>query len=105
MCTMDTVIELASFIRSAEGILSREDVTGLISHLAAHPESGDVIRGSGGLRKVRWSRPSSGKRGGARVIYYHVKKDGAVYLLLAYAKAAQGNLTTEQLKRLMQAME
>lgn len=102
---METVVELTSFIRSAEAVISPADVTALIVYLAGCPESGDVIRGSGGLRKLRWVRPGSGKRGGARVIYYHLKADGLVYLLLAYAKAAQEDLTPEQLKRLRQAME
>ena len=102
---METVVELTSFIRSAVGVLGNTEVAALIDHLAKNPESGDIIRGSGGLRKLRWARAGGGKRGGARVIYYYVKQDWTVYLLLAYAKSAQEDLTPEQLNRLMQAMK
>jgi hypothetical protein len=52
-----------------------------VAWLALNPEAGDVIKGSGGCRKVRWSRPGSGKRGGVRVIHYNRLKDGVIYLL------------------------
>lgn len=102
---METVVELTSFIRSATGVLTEDEIGDLIVHLAQKPKAGDVIPGGNGLRKLRWTREGMGKRGGARVIYYHVDADGVVYLLLAYPKSARDDLTKEQLNRLKQAME
>jgi putative component of toxin-antitoxin plasmid stabilization module len=101
---METVVESPSFMRSCEGVLGAGEVKSLIDFLALRPWEGDVIPASGGLRKLRCARAGAGKRGGARVIYYHVAEDGLVFLLLAYAKAAQENLTPEQLKRLRKAL-
>jgi hypothetical protein len=104
MYTMQTVVELSVFARSAQGVFSSDEVMALIDFLSCHPKAGDVIQGSGGLRKLRWQRGGMGKRGGARVIYYHYDIEGKVYLLMAYAKSVQENLTAEQLKRLKEAM-
>ena len=68
--------------------------------LALRPEQGNLIRGSGGLRKLRWAIPSRGKRGGARVIYYWDKPSETVYMLFIYTKQEQGDLTSEQVKSL-----
>ena len=60
------------------------------------PEQGPVIQRSGGLRKVRWATSGAGKRGGVRVIYYWVPIERAFYMLYAYTKAEQGDLTPAQ---------
>ncbi|PTX98023.1 hypothetical protein DB345_04075 [Spartobacteria bacterium LR76] len=65
--------------------------------LTLNPEAGDVIRGGGGLRKIRWSAQGRGKRGGIRVIYYILQEDG-IYLLFAYPKNKQEDLSNEQLR-------
>ena len=66
--------------------------------LDAKPDYGDLIRGTGGLRKIRWSRRSQdrGKRGGIRVIYYVQVAENQIYLVLAYSKSDRGNLTRKQ---------
>ena len=64
------------------------------------PDAGDMIRGGGGLRKVRWNLPGRGKRGSLRVIYYWDPPE-TIYMLLPYKKTDQDNLTPEQLKFLM----
>lgn len=66
------------------------------------PGQGAVIRGSGGLRKVRWARPGSGKSGGFRVIDYWASAETAFYMLYAYSKSEQGDLTQSQARRLGQ---
>jgi len=65
--------------------------------LALNPEAGEIIRGGGCLRKIRWAVQGRGKRGGIRIIYYLIEKD-EIYLLFAYQKNQQENLTAEQLK-------
>jgi len=102
---METVIELDSFTRSAKDILSEKEVFGLVDFLANNPKAGDVIPKGSGLSKLRWARSGMGKRGGARVIYYHLTQEGKVYLILAYAKSALDNLSEEQLDKLVKAME
>ena len=93
-----TIAETQAFIRSAERIWSEEELADLIDHVARNPESGDLIPGTGGVRKLRWGRSGSGKRGGARVIYFYYRPDCPLYLLLAYAKAQASDLTPEERK-------
>jgi len=73
--------------------------------LVDNPKSGDVIRGSGGLRKIRWKVPGRGKRGGIRVIYYHLDENKQIYMIYAYKKTDQSDLTKEQIKQLKHVVE
>jgi hypothetical protein len=93
-----TIAETHAFVRSAEKIWSAEELEQLIDHLAHNPEDGDIIPGTGGVRKLRWGKAGSGKRGGARVIYFYYQPDCPLYLLLAYAKAKATDLTAEEKK-------
>jgi len=68
--------------------------------LSQHPDAGNVIRGSGGMRKLRWAGSGRGKRGGLRVIYYWWVAKDRISLLLAYPKNEQDDLTADQLKQL-----
>ena len=67
--------------------------------IAANPEEGDVIPETGGIRKVRWRRQGSGKRGGVRVIYFYHDAEMPLYLLMIYAKARQEDLSPDEKKR------
>jgi hypothetical protein len=102
---MYTVIETQAFIRTAAKIWDDKEREQFISWLANNPDAGNVIPGSGGLRKVRWSRQGMGKRGGARAIYYNVLDDGVIWLVVAYAKAEYDNLPTHVLNQLREAIE
>lgn len=93
-----TVAETQVFARAAEKIWSESERDGLIDHLARNPEAGDVIPGTGGVRKLRWGRAGSGKQGGARVIYFYYRPDCPLYLLVAYAKAQATDLTPDEKK-------
>ena len=68
--------------------------------LMLRPEQGPIIQGSGGLRKVRWATTGGGKRGGLRVIYYWAPRDQAFYMVYAYTKSEQGDLTPAQTRQL-----
>lgn len=68
--------------------------------LMLRPEQGPVIAGAGGLRKVRWALPGSGKRGGLRVIYYWAPNERVFYMVYAYSKSEQGDLTAAQTRDL-----
>lgn len=97
---MYTVIETETFKRYAEPIWDDGERHEFIAWLAANPLAGAGIPGSGGLRKVRWSRTGMGKRGGTRVIYYNALSDGHIWLLIAYTKAKFDNLPTAFLNQL-----
>jgi hypothetical protein len=93
-----TVAETQAFARSADRIWSEEERSELVDYVARNPEAGDLIPGTGGVRKMRWARAGSGKRGGARVIYFFYRPDRPIYLLLAYAKAQATDLTADEKK-------
>lgn len=101
---MHTVAETEIFQRYSAQIWSLEERAEFIDWIAANPLSGDVIPGSGGCRKTRWSRAGMGKRGGARIVYFN-GQDGRVWLLIAYAKAKFDNLPTEFLAKLKLEVE
>jgi hypothetical protein len=90
-------IETPIFTKQISDLLDDADYRQLQVTLAIQPKSGDVIRGGGGLRKIRWSAQGRGKRGGIRVIYYKIEED-QIYMLFAYPKNKQEALTSEQLK-------
>ena len=91
---------LATFARSARGLFDETDLFELELALLLTPEAGDLVPGGRGLRKLRRPLAGRGKRGGARVIYYHVASDAHVYLVFAYAKNRQADLTKTQLQDL-----
>jgi len=98
-------VELPIFIRCADDLFSDEDLAELQNTLLENPDAGDVIPGGAGLRKLRVPLPGRGKRGGARVIYYHWVSKEQCYLVFAYAKNVTANLSPDQLRRLAQAMQ
>jgi len=90
-------IETSVFTREIKDVLPDEEYRMLQMALMFRPDAGDIIRGGGGLRKVRWNLPGRGKRGALRVIYYWAQPD-TVFMLLPYKKTDQDDLTAEQLK-------
>lgn len=91
-----TVAETPLFSRQAREVWDDAERESFIDFIARNPEEGDLIPETGGVRKIRWSRPGSGKRGGARVIYFYHRRDRPLYLLMVYAKARQENLTADE---------
>jgi hypothetical protein len=99
------IIETPIFTRRIQAILSDEEYRLLQIHLVNKPDVGKVISGSGGLRKLRWSAGGHGKRGGIRVVYYWFMSKDTIFLLFAYSKSEQDDLTPEQLKQLKKVVE
>jgi hypothetical protein len=91
------------FNASAKGLLDDDAMQRIEISLLLNPRQGDVIRGTGGVRKLRTALPARGKRGGARVIYMYVAPRGRVYFLLAYAKSRQADLMPAE-QRALRAM-
>mgnify|MGYP001276661823 FL=1 len=104
MTALRTIAETPLFQVHAAAIWSDADLMAFKVWLAANPEAGDVVPGSGGVRKVRWSRPGMGKRGGARVIYFN-EVHGRIWLLMAYTKSKFDTLPASFLARLKQEIE
>ena len=101
---MRTVAETPIFQRYAAEIWNDAERERFISFIAANPDAGDLIRGSGGCRKVRWAASGRGKGGGSRVIYFNAD-DGTIWLLIAYTKAKFDNLPTSFLVELKRGVK
>lgn len=99
------IVETSIFTRQVQALLSDDDYRELQLALILHPDSGAIIPGSGGLRKIRWSMQGRGKRGGVRVIYYWIDARNKILMLFMYAKNDQEDLTPEQLKVLRKIVE
>ncbi|MEO0438976.1 MAG: transcriptional regulator [Pseudomonadota bacterium] len=102
---MYTVIETPTFQEDARRIWSEQERGAFCAWLAANPEAGDVIPGSAGCRKVRWSMLGVGKRGGARIIYFNKLTSGEIWLLVIYTKSVRGNMPAYILKAVREAIE
>ena len=91
------------FTRQITSLLGDDEYAQLQGVLVVTPEAGDLIPGTAGLRKLRWSerRRGKGKRSGIRVVYYVVVSDAVVYMLLAYSKGERDDFTTEQKRAMM----
>lgn len=102
-----TVVELKSFAAAAKGLISASEVAELTVFLAMTPKAGDLIAGTGGVRKLRWRASGRGKRGGARVIYYYHNETVPIFLITAFAKNVRSNISKaerNQMKALTRAL-
>jgi mRNA-degrading endonuclease RelE of RelBE toxin-antitoxin system len=99
------IIETTVFTRQVLELLSEDEYRQFQVFLADRPEVGDLIRGGGGLRKVRWAVEGRGKRGGVRIIYYWAVPHEQILLLFMYPKSERDDLTPDQLKRLRTIIE
>ena len=90
---MLTVAELPEYLRAAGKLLSEADRRAVVDYLATHPKAGDLIEGTGGVRKLRWARDGRGKSGGVRVIYYVHSEAMPLYLLTMFAKNERANIS------------
>jgi hypothetical protein len=90
-----TVVETPEFLAVSRKLLSDEERRQLVDHLAYHPHSGDLIPGTGGVRKLRWALEGRGKRGGARVIYFYFNVSIPLFVLTIYAKNERADLSQQ----------
>ena len=88
-----TVGELPEYQRRAKKLLTVDERQGVLNYLAAFPREGDLIRNTGGVRKLRWARSGRGKSAGVRVIYYFHSERIPLYLLTVFAKNERDDLT------------
>ena len=100
------IIETPIFTKRLKNIVDDDDEYRQIQNiLILNPESGKIIKGSGGLRKIRWSGSGRGKRGGSRIIYYWLKDEEIIFMLLIYLKNESEDLTQAQIKILKSIVE
>ncbi len=102
---MLTVIETPLFSKLWPAYWSEDERGAFAAFIAEHPDEGDVVQGSGGVRKVRWGRAGSGKSGGVRVIYFVRNELGELVLLFMYAKSKLETLKASTLKELRDAVK
>jgi len=100
-----TVISTKEFGAAVKGLLTADDLAGLEFSLATNPTAHPVIPGTNGVRKARWSRVGSGKRGGVRVIYFYAISAEVVLLISAYAKNEKENLSNDDKKNICRFVE
>jgi hypothetical protein len=99
------VVETPDFIAATRKLMTDEERGILVDHLASNPLAGDLIRGTGGMRKLRWALEGRGKRGGARVIYYFHDERVPLFALDAYAKNEKTDLKPDEVVRLKRVVD
>lgn len=102
---MLTFVETQLFSRLVYEYLSEEEYSSLQRHLATWPDSGDVVPGTGGVRKIRWATKGRGKRGGVRVVYVARIAREVIWLLTLYAKNETENIPASVLRRIREELE
>jgi hypothetical protein len=98
-------IEATAFTKHVYDYLSEDEYLGLQSFLLQSPEAGKIVRGSGGVRKVRWAIAGKGKSGGVRMIYYFKKQDDEIWLLTIYSKNEVANIPAHILRQIAKEIE
>ena len=93
---MQTVVETPGYLKTAKVLFTQTERDRIVDMVAANPECGEVIQGTGGFRKLRVARSSMGKRGGARLIYILRNEAFPVFLISVYAKNEKENLTMQE---------
>ena len=98
-------IETPFFTKALDRYLDDDEYHELQTHLDKHPDSGKVVPGSGGVRKLRWASEGRGKRGGLRIIYYLRLTRGELWMLTIYGKNVRENISANVLKAMREAIE
>jgi len=97
-------LQTEAFLKHAQAILAESERAKLVSYLASNPETGLLIPGTGGARKIRWAIPGKGKRGGARTIYYYHSESIPVFILDIYAKNRKVDLSDSDKRSLKRVL-
>jgi mRNA-degrading endonuclease RelE of RelBE toxin-antitoxin system len=98
-------IETSTFTKLISTYLSDDEYLGLQRFLLKYPDAGAIIRGTGGVRKLRWGKSGKGKRGGIRAIYYWKRRDDEIWLLTVYDKSERSTIPGHILRRIAEEIK
>jgi hypothetical protein len=98
-------IEASTFSKLIDTYLTDDEYLGLQSYLLKYPDAGKIVRGSGGIRKLRWAISGRGKSGGVRVIYYWKRQDNEIWLLTVYGKSERETIPGHMLKKIAEEIK
>ena len=98
-------IETSKFTNLIEELLSDVEYANLQQYLLKKPDAGIVVKGSGGVRKLRWKKEGKGKSGGVRIIYYWKKSEDEIWMLTVYEKSKQENIPGHILKKIAEEIK
>lgn len=94
---LQVVVETAEYLKQAEACMDKKSRDDFISHIAQNPKDGDLIPGTGGARKIRWTINSNqGNSGGSRIIYYYHNQNMPIFLFTAYGKGKKENISDSE---------
>ena len=93
---LNTIVELPEFIKKSDKILSDDEKNNLIYYLSLHPKSGVILKGTGGIRKLRWASKGKGKSGGLRIVYFYYNADLPLFLLTLFSKGEKANINNTE---------
>jgi len=102
---MYTIVETPTFVAEAARLWSDDERLEFFAWIAENPEAGTVVPGSGGCRKIRWSRQGVGKRGGTRILYFVRPRAGEVWMLLVYPKTVSDSIPGHILRQIRRELE
>lgn len=102
---MHTVVETPGYLKDAEAIFNSHEREAIVTMVANDPECGEIMQGTGGVRKVRVGRGGRGKSGGARVVYIHHDAENPIFLLAAFAKNEKANLSKAERNEMAKAVK
>jgi len=98
-------IETSNFTKHIGSYLSDDEYLGLQKFLLIHPDAGPIIRGTGGVRKLRWAIQGGGKSGGVRIIYYWQVAENEIWLLTIYGKSERDTIPAHILKKIAEEIK
>jgi hypothetical protein len=96
MANLLTVIETPSFLRDAKKLLNDEEREAIVNLLSSAPNAGDLIKETGGVRKIRWAREDTGKSGAYRIVYFFHSMEIPLFILNVFAKNEKANISQEE---------
>jgi mRNA-degrading endonuclease RelE of RelBE toxin-antitoxin system len=98
-------VETRLFTRLVLEYLSKDEYRRVQAHLIGNPDAGSVVRGAGGVRKLRWPAPGRGKRGGYRLIYFVKRDDEVIWMLTIYPKNVRDTIAAQTLRQIRREIE
>jgi DNA-binding transcriptional regulator YiaG/mRNA-degrading endonuclease RelE of RelBE toxin-antitoxin system len=97
MSKIIAISTISGFDRSAKKLMGKQDLIAFKKYILQTPKAGEVMSGTGGIRKIRWAVGGRGKSGGVRIIYFFVTEAASIYLLQIYTKSTKANLTNAEM--------